>query len=161
MSANEEEQKKEIFDIDFSPKHFLRCHSKQRKDAADVQTQVWQCAFEPSPIEKDKTTNVIATCGGNSVCFIDVDSGKVLKKYYASNSRENFLALAWSTINGNNILAAGGSVQTIYFIAFNEGFCFQEEKFDKSVLTTKVGITSLMFHPEKGNYLYCKCLNCR
>lgn len=26
--------------IDFKPKFFLRCHSKQRKDVADVQTQV-------------------------------------------------------------------------------------------------------------------------
>lgn len=35
-----EDVKKETFDIDFNPKYFLRCHSKQRKDAADVQTQV-------------------------------------------------------------------------------------------------------------------------
>lgn len=41
MSSSEESPDElENYDINFSPKFFLRCHSKQRKDAADVQTQV-------------------------------------------------------------------------------------------------------------------------
>lgn len=66
------------------------------------------------------------------------------------------MALAWTRIGGQKILATGGSVQTINFILYNEGFCFHEEKFDKSVMTSKCAITSLLFNPKIGNLLYCK-----
>lgn len=45
------------------------------------------CAFEPDPKNTDRLTNIIATCGGNSVCFIDVENGKVVAKYFAKDLR--------------------------------------------------------------------------
>lgn len=50
--------------------------------------QVWECAFQPSfGNDKDEeSSNIVATCGGNSICFIDIKTGKVMKKYYASKS---------------------------------------------------------------------------
>ncbi|GLH03903.1 Uncharacterized protein GBIM_09722 [Gryllus bimaculatus] len=62
--------------FDFDPIHFLRCHSSNNDDA-DVKTQVWHCVFEPN------NSDTVATCGGNSVCFINVESGEVEGKYYS------------------------------------------------------------------------------
>lgn len=47
--------------------------------------QVWQCSFEPTA--SSKSSKIVATCGGNTVCFIDVETGQLNKKYYSSNSR--------------------------------------------------------------------------
>jgi len=66
--------------------------------------------------------------------------------------------LAWTKINGLKILAAGGSIQTINLIIYDEGFCCHEEKFDRTLMNAKCGITSLLFHPNQGNILYCKYL---
>jgi len=43
--------------------------------------QIWEVVFEPDPQNPDKTTSKVATCGGNSICIIDVTSGTVLMKY--------------------------------------------------------------------------------
>ena len=92
----------------FDPVHFIRSHSKNN-DPADIQTQVrknwgnftqvyshertlfelyrfnifqiWEVVFEPDPNDSSKTTSKVATCGGNSICIIDVVTGTVLMKY--------------------------------------------------------------------------------
>ena len=86
----------------FDPVHFIRSHSKNN-DPADIQTQVrkkiqdftsilivitlfyifqiWEVVFEPDPKDPSKTTSKVATCGGNSICIIDVVTGTVLMKY--------------------------------------------------------------------------------
>lgn len=38
--------------------------------------QVWQAVFEPS-----KTSHLVATCGGNKVCVINVKTGMVQYRY--------------------------------------------------------------------------------
>ena len=45
------------------------------------QTQIWEVVFEPDPQFPEKTTSRVATCGGNSICIIDVNTGTVLMKY--------------------------------------------------------------------------------
>lgn len=40
MESKENTSEVSEYEINFSPKYFLRCHSKHRKDAADVQTNV-------------------------------------------------------------------------------------------------------------------------
>lgn len=52
-----------------------------------VKFQVWQCAFEPT--DSEETAKIVATCGGNSVCFIDVETGQLRKKYYSTSNRYN------------------------------------------------------------------------
>lgn len=64
----------------YDPVHFIRSHSKNN-DPADIQTQIWEVVFEPDPLDADKTTTKVATCGGNSICIIDVNGGQVLMKY--------------------------------------------------------------------------------
>lgn len=64
----------------YEPVHFIRSHSKNN-DPADIQTQIWEVVFEPDPLNPEKTTSLVATCGGNSICIIDVNAGTVLMKY--------------------------------------------------------------------------------
>ena len=66
--------------LSFDPVHFIRSHSKNN-DPADIQTQIWEVVFEPDPEDASKTTTNVATCGGNSICIIDVNTGTVLMKY--------------------------------------------------------------------------------
>ena len=66
--------------LSFDPVHFIRSHSKNN-DPADIQTQIWEVVFEPDPEDASKTTSNVATCGGNSICIIDVNTGTVLMKY--------------------------------------------------------------------------------
>ena len=54
-----------------------------------------QVVFEPDPSDPTKTTSLVATCGGNSICIIDVNSGTVLMKYKHKDIKENFYTLAW------------------------------------------------------------------
>jgi hypothetical protein len=66
--------------LNYDPVHFIRSHSKNN-DPADIQTQIWEVVFEPDPEDPSKTTSHVATCGGNSICIIDVNTGTVLMKY--------------------------------------------------------------------------------
>lgn len=66
--------------LSYDPVHFIRSHSKNN-DPADIQTQIWEVVFEPDPRDATKTTSRVATCGGNSICIVDVSSGSVLMKY--------------------------------------------------------------------------------
>ena len=66
--------------LTYDPIHFIRSHSKNN-DPADIQTQIWEVVFEPDPHDAEKTTTLVATCGGNSICIIDVNAGTVLMKY--------------------------------------------------------------------------------
>ena len=66
--------------LTYDPIHFIRSHSKNN-DPADIQTQIWEVVFEPDPKDAEKTTTLVATCGGNSICIIDVNAGTVLMKY--------------------------------------------------------------------------------
>ena len=43
--------------------------------------QIWEVVFEPDPKDQTKTTSRVATCGGNSICIVDVNTGTVLMKY--------------------------------------------------------------------------------
>ncbi len=66
--------------LTYDPMHFIRSHSKNN-DPADIQTQIWEVVFEPDPLNAERTTSRVATCGGNSICIIDVNTGTVLMKY--------------------------------------------------------------------------------
>ncbi|XP_075223631.1 leucine-rich repeat and WD repeat-containing protein 1-like [Lycorma delicatula] len=138
--------------MDFNPVHFLRCHSR-KNDNADVQTQVWMCVFEPDPKDLDKTTNLVATCGGNSICFIDVTTGDVVAKYVSKDLREMFYSLAWTTLpNGINVLACGGARNVIHLINKSESVSFLQYPLK---LKPKLRIQALLFHPESYNILFC------
>ncbi|RZF39074.1 hypothetical protein LSTR_LSTR006611 [Laodelphax striatellus] len=92
------------------------------------------CQFEPDPENSDKTTNIVATCGGNSVCFIDVTTGKVVSKYIPKDVKEMLYSLCWATwpVPGGcrkevarvNVLATAGVRNTIHLILPHQSTCF-------------------------------------
>ncbi|KAH9525418.1 Leucine-rich repeats and WD repeat domain-containing protein 1 [Bulinus truncatus] len=104
---------------DYSPTMFLRSHNQKE---LDEETKIWKCSFEPSLDDPEETTNLLATCGGKTVCIIDVITQQVLKRFQDTDKNENFYTLAWTTIElpskkKVNILAVageGGAVKLIY-----------------------------------------------
>lgn len=45
-----------------------------------------------------RSSSIVATCGGNTVCLIDCRLGKVMAKY-SHVEEEEFMALAWTTLD--------------------------------------------------------------
>jgi len=148
-----EDQSSESFNYD--PVHFIRSHSKLN-DPADVQTQIWEVVFEPDPSDNSKTLSNVATCGGNSICLIDVNSGTVLMKYKHKDIRENFYTLAWTTLEldkeKTNILASGGIKGEIRMFHPSNKVCFHEWK---PVEKKNTAVNSLVFHTSQPTWLFC------
>eukprot|EP00088_Acartia_fossae_P042856 TRINITY_DN4510_c0_g1_i13.p1 TRINITY_DN4510_c0_g1~~TRINITY_DN4510_c0_g1_i13.p1 ORF type:complete len:434 (+),score=129.81 TRINITY_DN4510_c0_g1_i13:47-1348(+) len=147
------DQSAESFNYD--PVHFIRSHSKNN-DPADVQTQIWEVVFEPDPLDNSRTLSNVATCGGNSICIIDVNSGTVLMKYKHKDNRENFYTLAWTTLElggeKTNILASGGIKGEIRMFHPSAKVCFHEWRpLDKK----NTAVNSLVFHSSNPSWLFC------
>ncbi|XP_046386130.1 leucine-rich repeat and WD repeat-containing protein 1-like [Ischnura elegans] len=146
----------------FEPVHFLRCHSKAN-DPADVKTQVWQCAFEPDMNSPGHTTNLLATCGGNSVCLVDAVTGKVSKKFYPEEASILLFSLAWTTLHPGrgrkcNILAVGGSKCYLQLILPTKNCSLlSPPQFlsPPSKNKAKDLISCLVFHPTMHGVLFC------
>ncbi|KAJ7387916.1 Leucine-rich repeats and WD repeat domain-containing protein 1 [Desmophyllum pertusum] len=137
----------------FAVSHLLQTHSFNN-DPTDRKTQVWGCEFEPDPERKGHTTMTCATCGGDSVCFIDCSTGRVMKKY--KQPGETFYCLAWTTVfldfdtdkkRKANLIAAGGYQNDIKIIEPNQLVCFEEIQGHKGVLEC------LIFHPHHPTWL--------
>lgn len=147
------DQSSESFNYD--PVHFIRSHSKNN-DPADVQTQIWEVVFEPDPQDSSKTLSNVATCGGNSICIIDVNSGTVLMKYKHKDNRENFYTLAWTTLElggeKTNILASGGIKGEIRMFHPSAKVCFHEWR---PLEKKNTAVNSLVFHSSNPCWLFC------
>jgi len=145
----------------YDPVHFIRSHSKNN-DPADIQTQIWEVVFEPDPEDNNKTTSHVATCGGNSICIIDVNSGTVLMKYKHKDIKENFYTLAWTTLDlkpegsteskKTNILASGGIRGEVRMFHPDQKVCFHEWR---PAEKKSVAVNSLVFHTSEPTWLFC------
>ncbi|NWW23040.1 LRWD1 protein, partial [Falcunculus frontatus] len=155
--ANTEE---EAEDVSAEPLHFLQCHSKGNS-REDFKTQLWSCVFEPvldSGARKDPIVNssrTVATCGGESVCLIDCETGTVLKKYKVAT--EEFFSVAWTTLTmvisdsrkkAHNILAAAGRRGIVKLIHVAADFCYGEIKAHKKPIAT------VCFSPTQETHLF-------
>ncbi|XP_055862019.1 leucine-rich repeat and WD repeat-containing protein 1-like [Biomphalaria glabrata] len=135
---------------DYTPTMFLRSHNQ--KDL-DEETKIWKCAFEPSITNPDETTNLLATCGGKTVCIIDVITQQVLKRFQDTDKNENFYTLAWTTIEvpGNkkiNVLAVAGEGAAIKLIYPNHLLMYA------TIRGHKKYISCLLFHPTLTRLLF-------
>ncbi|NWS99914.1 LRWD1 protein, partial [Mionectes macconnelli] len=155
--ANTEE---EAEDVSAEPLHFLQCHSKGNS-REDFKTQLWSCVFEPvldSGARKDpivSSSRTVATCGGESVCLIDCETGTVLKKYKVAT--EEFFSIAWTTLTmvisksrkkAHNILAAAGRRGIVKLIHVAADFCYGEIKAHKKPIAT------VCFSPTQETHLF-------
>ena len=153
----------------YDPTAFIRCHGTGRNNRApnETKTQVWDVAFEPDKIDPENTTTIVATCGGNSICFINVITSEVIMKYSHKERGENFYTLAWTLLpheNGDkkSILVAGSKKGEISMINPEDRECFyvwpfcrnigEEEKDIKG--WQKTAINSVVFHSINRTWLF-------
>ncbi|KAL7838495.1 hypothetical protein AOLI_G00268990 [Acnodon oligacanthus] len=138
------------------PLHVLQCHSKENSPE-DFSTQLWACAFEPIQDSSDASGWVwtVATCGGESVCVIDCESGHVLKKYKVPG--EEFFTLAWTTLlmsrergcaRSCSILAAGGKRGMVKLIHPRVNLAYGEFR------ASRRAIAILRFSPHHPSFLF-------
>ncbi|KAM9370557.1 leucine-rich repeat and WD repeat-containing protein 1 [Phaethornis superciliosus] len=147
-------------DVSAEPLHFLQCHSKGNS-REDFKTQLWSCVFEPlldSGARKDpivSSSRTVATCGGESICLIDCETGTVLKKYKVAT--EEFFSVAWTTLTmtisdsrkkSHNILAAAGRRGIVKLIHVAADFCYGEIKAHKKPIAT------VCFSPARETHLF-------
>uniref|UniRef100_A0A8C7QGH9 Leucine-rich repeat and WD repeat-containing protein 1 n=1 Tax=Oncorhynchus mykiss TaxID=8022 RepID=A0A8C7QGH9_ONCMY len=144
--------------VSLQPLHVLQCHSKQ-DSPDDFSTQLWACSFQP-PLDYNGgvngATRIVATCGGESVCLIDCETGLVMKKYKVPG--EEFFSLAWSTVlmsrKGNvgmrpcSILAAGGKRGLVKLLHPRANMAYGEFRASRKALSI------LCFSPRQGNLLF-------
>ncbi|BHF59661.1 hypothetical protein SprV_0100262200 [Sparganum proliferum] len=136
--------------IDYDPLHFIRCHAKDN-DAGDSETKVWRCLFEPNPMRPEESTHIVATCGGECVCLINCETGKVMKRF--KHMEEEFYTIAWTTVEveGNkrtNILAAAGRMREIRLLHPEQLVCYAEMKGHTE------DITAMIFHQTQPTILF-------
>ncbi|KAJ7997006.1 hypothetical protein DPEC_G00224430 [Dallia pectoralis] len=144
--------------VRLQPVHVLQCHSKQ-DSPDDFSTQLWACAFQPVQYNNGDVkgeSRIVATCGGESVCLIDCDTGLVMKKYKVPG--EEFFSLAWSTVlmsrEGNvglrpcSILAAGGKRGLVKLLHPRANMAYGEFRASRKPLSV------LRFSPCQGNFLF-------
>ncbi|KAG0277428.1 Leucine-rich repeats and WD repeat domain-containing protein 1, partial [Linnemannia exigua] len=93
--------------------------------------------------QQPRSSSIVATCGGNTVCLIDCRLGKVMAKY-SHVEEEEFMALAWTTLDHDqdpegdndattkeghveqtNILAAAGRLGSIKLINPLQNTCYK------------------------------------
>uniref|UniRef100_A0A8C5T372 Leucine-rich repeat and WD repeat-containing protein 1 n=1 Tax=Malurus cyaneus samueli TaxID=2593467 RepID=A0A8C5T372_9PASS len=141
-------------DVTAEPLHFLQCHSKGNS-REDFKTQLWSCVFEPVLDSGTRKGETVATCGGESVCLIDCETGTVLKKYKVAT--EEFFSVAWTTLTmvisdsrkkAHNILAAAGRRGIVKLIHVAADFCYGEIKAHKKPIAT------VCFSPTQETHLF-------
>ncbi|KAL3858336.1 hypothetical protein ACJMK2_012930 [Sinanodonta woodiana] len=140
---------------DYDPVQFIRCHSLDN-NPSDDETKVWMCAFQPNPRNPGETTNIVATCGGKNICFIDCQTGKVMKRYKDNDPDESFFCLAWTILP-----ADGESLKkdvSILAVAGNNGHVKLFHPSQRVLFATMEGhrsyISCLCFHPEEPTQLF-------
>ncbi|CAG5870982.1 unnamed protein product [Menidia menidia] len=143
--------------VGLKPLHVLQCHSKQDR-SDDFSTQLWACAFQPLPHASGsgEGTRLVATCGGDSLCVIDCETGMVMKKYKVPG--EEFFSLAWSTVlmsRGDkaaaqfcSVLAAGGKRGLVKLIHPRNNLAYGEFR------ASRKAVSVLRFNHQQENFLF-------
>ncbi|XP_051017225.1 leucine-rich repeat and WD repeat-containing protein 1 [Acomys russatus] len=142
--------------LHLEPLHFLQCHSRNNSPK-DLETQLWACAFEPAKEEghSGATSQTVATCGGETVCVIDCQTGFVLHKYKVPG--EEFFSVAWTALPvvtqaGHkkcwNMLAAAGLRGMVRLLHVRAGFCCSVIRAHKKAIAT------LCFSPTHETHLF-------
>lgn len=96
---------------------FMQIHDSDN-NSENFAVQIWCCKFKP------ESSDIVATCGGETVCIIDANGAKVKSKFFKQG--EEFYTLDWARVGSekfdSNILACGGVLGTVYLI-HTEQFC--------------------------------------
>jgi len=125
LSINIKEKSK----IFFQPIKFLRSHQQSNDDLLNI--SIHMCAFQPNT-----SNHILATCGGQKVCFIDCDTCEITHLFEVSTlpsttmsmnrkikdknriiKKEYFSCLCWIEIEDLKILAVGATNGYIYLLS--------------------------------------------
>ncbi|KAF9202322.1 Leucine-rich repeats and WD repeat domain-containing protein 1 [Haplosporangium sp. Z 27] len=92
----------------YQPQHSVDSNSDKERDGSQSDsgedsedTRAWK---RSKRIEREKSrrsiksSSIVATCGGNTVCLIDCGLGRVMAKY-SHVPEEEFMCLAWTTLD--------------------------------------------------------------
>jgi hypothetical protein len=124
----------------FEPVKFLRCHQTSDQDLNTIAIRM--CAFEPNTPQ-----NILATCAGQKICFIDCETCEVTHLYEVSSLRstaipmgrklkekngvtnaEYFSCLCWMEMSEGDenfkILAVGATNGHIYLLSYKYKIMF-------------------------------------
>ena len=157
-------------EVVYDPAHFIRCHDtgKPKNRAFWEKSQVWDVSFEPDVSHPEKTTNLIATCGGNSICVTNILTGEVLMKYRHKNKIEIFYTITWTVLPNelggkNSVLVSGSLKGEICMFQPEDKVCFyvwpftrsltKEEKIDPKRPEIEA-INSIVFHSQNSKWLF-------
>lgn len=160
----------EEHELNFDPAHFIRCHGTGNSQSpADTKTSIWDAAFEPDAKNPGKLTRNVATCGGNSLCITDIESGQVLMKYSHKDKSEDFYTLCWTLLpseegHESSILATGSAKGEICLFHPEKKVCFYTwpivknltklDKKRKRSIVPILAVNSLVFHSKNTTWLF-------
>jgi WD40 repeat protein len=148
--------------IEIKLQSLWKTHSKNEDSyKEDHTTPVYGGIFLPVETADNPQTNRIGcTVGGHKVCFIDSQSGKVIKIFQANPSEsfysvaasyiENYCILPTAQPENSTIVAAAGKDRDIKLIHFQRNECY-------AVLESHSGnINELCFSPKNPVHLLSK-----
>ncbi|CAF2636526.1 unnamed protein product [Rotaria sp. Silwood2] len=167
----------EIPKILFEPLKFLRCHHKSNNDLSTI--SVCMCAFEPNT-----SNNILATCGGQKVCFIDCDTCEITHLFQVDTLRstvmptsrkiknknkkinaEYFSCLCWIEIEDINenlkVLAVGSTNGHIYLLSQKWNLMFGHIELSTSSISCLTWHSSNPYTLAIGSYHIVRCINIR
>lgn len=105
-----------LLDGSYILKHVLKGHTEfnvpvRDKDDTEDSKDIWCCEFEPvasdvGPFDQQKPGELqsFALCGSYTVLFADPALGKYTKKYTHSENQEIFYCMAWTRLEGEELL---------------------------------------------------------
>ncbi|KAF1804063.1 WD40-repeat-containing domain protein [Mucor lusitanicus] len=105
-----------LLDGSYTLKHVLKGHTEfnvpvRDKNDTEDSKDIWCCEFEPvasdvGPFDQQKPGELqsFALCGSYTVLFADPALGKYTKKYTHSEIQEIFYCMAWTRLEGEELL---------------------------------------------------------
>ncbi|KAK2181384.1 hypothetical protein NP493_401g04030 [Ridgeia piscesae] len=136
--------------------------SNHIQNAVKKANRVQQRHLSTTLHSNDKTTSTVATCGGDTVCLIDCDTGRVMRRF--KQQKEQFFFVAWTTLNmesesgrewPTNVLAVGGFNAHIRLLLPNQLVCYAELGNGRPNRAVQCYfISALLFHPDEPTWLF-------
>lgn len=131
-------------------------------DELEVSKDLWCCEFEPS--KEEVKNDIVAICGSYTVLLLDTQQGRYMKKYTHAETQEIFYCMAWTTLQGSqllntnvseedescNILAVAGRLGSIKLLNPLQGECY------RYLFGHRTTVLALKFAKKEPRWLFSK-----
>jgi WD40 repeat protein len=158
-----------FLDHTFSLKYIIKGHTDinppvRAHDESESSEDLWCCEFEPRT--EGRGSDVVAICGSYTILLLDTQQGRYIKKYTHSENQEIFYCMAWTTLQGDqllntnvseedescNVLAVAGRLGSIKLLNPLQGECF------RYLFGHRKAVLALTFAKAEPRWLFSKCL---